>query len=227
MTTPTYFVGDLHADFTVLYELAKYAEPSTAILVGDRELVMPMRETLAPLFDNGWDVRWVFGNHDTDTTSQADYLLRSHPEGDLHCRVATIGGLRIAGLSGTFKGRIWEPDGPVHYRTRADWLARNPQRWRGGLPVHLTATIFPEDLDTLASMKADVLVCHEGPSSCLKGGRQVLDKVAYAMGASLIIHGHHHWNSLSTLGNGVKVKSLGKHEIWPLYKDDFEEFIRL
>jgi len=57
-----------------------------------------------------------------------------------------------------------------------------------------TAAIWPEDIETLASQKADILVTHEAPSSH-PSGSAVIDELARAMGARLIVHGHHHVTS--------------------------------
>ena len=51
--------------------------------------------------------------------------------------------------------------------------------------------IWPEDYDYLASQRADILVTHEAPRSH-PAGNAALDALARAMGASLIVHGHHH-----------------------------------
>jgi predicted phosphodiesterase len=227
---PIYFYGDPHGDFGMLLLLAEFRKPSTVVIVGDFELSGPIKEVLKPLFERGFDIHWIFGNHDTDTCQQADYLLSptgGHPEANLHCKVVDIGGIRIAGLGGVFKGRVWMPDEEVRYASRADWLRRNRERWRGGLPIHLIDTIFPEDFVTLGKLRADVLVTHEGPSSVWQGmGHKAMDDLAAKMGCSLIIHGHHHHSEIRTLENGIEAVSLGKAELWELQREDFDRVVR-
>jgi hypothetical protein len=171
---------------------------------------------LAPAIDQGWDVRWILGNHDTETESAYDHLT-NHP-GDLGLQVATIGGLRIGGLPGVFKPRVWHPlEGPPSFRTRAAFQAalRPGEPWRGGLPLFHRDTIFPEDFDALAALRCDILVTHEAPSSH-PHGFAAIDALAETCGARLIVHGHHHQSYEAILPNGIKVRGLGLSEPWLL-----------
>ncbi|MCQ9377781.1 metallophosphoesterase [Methyloversatilis sp. XJ19-49] len=56
--------------------------------------------------------------------------------------------------------------------------------------LHLSS-IFPEDFEQMANLQADVLITHEAPS-CHPYGHIGIDHLARAMGAKLVIHGHHH-----------------------------------
>lgn len=113
------------------------------------------------------------------------------------------------------------PPAPPMYVGRRHWLFRNaPSKWRGGVPLHLRDAIWPEDVEALGKLKADVLVCREGPSSVWRDmGFSVIDDLAPRMGARLIVHGHHHHSDLSTLSNGVRIKSLEKTEVWRLREE--------
>jgi predicted phosphodiesterase len=210
---PVLFAGDPHRNFAPILRACAALTPGTLIVVGDLELPEPLDRVLAPA---GWDVRWILGNHDTDT--EADYdNLTGHP-GDLGLRVTETEGLRIAGLPGVFKPRVWMPgDGPAVYQTRAAFQAalRPGEAWRGGLPLFHRDTIFPEDFSRLASLRFDVLVSHEAPSSH-KHGFLVIDDLAAACGARLIVHGHHHKSYTATLSNGIAVRGLGLAEPWLL-----------
>ena len=150
-------------------------------------------------------MHWIFGNHDNDggpemwaNLVEPDRNPRT-TQGALHARVVEIAGVRIAGLGGTFRPRIWEPPDPprVHRREQLpDDLAGLGPGWReehiAALIHSLGATaIWPEDYEYLASQRADILVTHEAPRSH-PSGNAALDALARAMGASLIVHGHHH-----------------------------------
>ena len=84
------------------------------------------------------------------------------------------------------------------------------QMGRGWRPEHIealvhslgTTAIWPEDYDALAAQRADILVTHEAPSSH-PAGKAALDALARAMGARLIVHGHHHVNYLAAAGGWV------------------------
>ena len=90
---------------------------------------------------------------------------------------------------------------------------------RGWRPEHIdalihslgTTSIWPEDYDYLAGQKADILVTHEAPSSH-PAGVAALDALARAMGARLIVHGHHHVNYLATAEDGLQ--ALGVAAAW-------------
>jgi len=57
-------------------------------------------------------------------------------------------------------------------------------------------------------------VTHEAPS-CHRHGYAVIDDLAAAGGAKLIVHGHHHDSYTATLPNGIPVRGLGLAEPWP------------
>ena len=141
------------------------------------------------------------------------------PDGNIGGRVVQLGGLRIAGLPGVFKPRVWHPveADPPSFRTRADFLAALPgqQHWRGGLPLWHRDTIFPEDFAALQDQRFDVLVTHEAPSSH-RHGFAAIDRLALAGGARLIVHGHHHVAYDAVLDSGIRVRGLGLAEPWEL-----------
>jgi hypothetical protein len=127
--------------------------------------------------------------------------------------------LRIAGLGGVFKPRIWDPreDERPSFNTRDEFLASLPARehWRGGLPLWHRDSIFPEDFSTLSRCRFDVLVTHEAPS-CHRYGVAAIDRLAEQAGARLIVHGHHHESYTAKLANGIGVRGLGLAETWTL-----------
>ena len=220
---PILFLGDPHMNFeTAKAAAASYEMPGTIVCVGDFELPYPIRspEVFGGLFAAGWQFLYVIGNHDTDTCQQFDYLdsdMGVHHWGNPHRKVAVVDGVRIAGLGGVFKGRIWSPGGDPRFASRAAWMNGHRQRWLGGLPLHLVNAIFPENFELLARQRADILVCHEGPSSVGQDmGWTAIDDLAHRMGCGLIVHGHHHFKGTDVLPNGVGVKSLDIAEVWEL-----------
>jgi hypothetical protein len=207
------FAGDPHGDFAPILRACLALSPGTLILAGDCGCQAPLSQVLAPAIALGWDVRWILGNHDTETEAAFDNLT-GHA-GDLGLRVATAGGLRIGGLPGVFKPRVWQPGEAPSFHTRAAFQAalRPGEAWRGGLPLFHRDTIFPEDFDRLAALACDILVSHEAPS-CHPHGFAVIDAVAEACGARLIVHGHHHRSYEAVLPNGIRVRGLGLAEPW-------------
>ncbi len=210
------FAGDPHRNFAPILRACLATTPGTLILLGDCDCPAPLAHLLAPAIDEGWDIKWILGNHDTEAESAYDNLT-THP-GDLGLHLTTIGHLRIAGLPGVFKPRVWNPhDGPPSYQTRTAFRAalRPNEPWRGGLPLFHRDTIFPEDFDNLAAHRFDILVTHEAPSSH-PHGFQAIDALAEAAGARLIVHGHHHLSYEAVLPNGIQVRGLGLAEPWLL-----------
>ncbi|HET6234206.1 MAG TPA: metallophosphoesterase [Acetobacteraceae bacterium] len=223
MTGYILFAGDPHRNFAPILRACLARPAGTLVLVGDCDCHVPLPEIIAPVTAVGWQVRWILGNHDTETELAYDNLVRTHPDGDLGLRVTQIAGLRVAGLPGVFKPRVWYPRPdeaadliePPRCHTREAFLRALPadEHWRGGLPLWHRDTIFPEDFDRLGTERFDVLVTHEAPSSH-PHGFEVIDRLAKNAGARLIVHGHHHQSYAATLPGGVRVRGLGLAEPW-------------
>jgi predicted phosphodiesterase len=226
------FIGDIHRQWPYVARGldATGSPPTSAILLGDIECRRPLDEVAAPLLDGGIAVFWIFGNHDNDGGPEMWANLadparnpRTAP-GALNGRVIEIGGVRIAGLGGTFRPRIWEPPEPPRVRRRNDLpadLARLGPHWRedhrDALVHSLGATaIWPEDYERLAAQRADILVTHEAPGSH-PAGSATLDDLARAMGARLIVHGHHHVCYRAVAPDGLR--ALGVAAAWGLTED--------
>jgi hypothetical protein len=218
------FAGDPHRNFAPIIRACLARAPGTLVLLGDLDCQRPLRVEFATVIDAGWRVRWILGNHDCETEIAYDNLAGDCPQGDLGFRVTDLDGVRIAGLPGVFKPSVWHPrseSGQHHidaprYRNRAAFVAAQPpaRRWRDGLPLWHRDSIFPDDFDRLLEQKFDVLVAHEAPS-CHRHGFAVIDQLAEAGGARLIVHGHHHDSYTATLPNGIMVRGLGLAEPWP------------
>lgn len=197
-----HFAGDTHGS---LSHLAGITDP--IIHVGDFEL----RESLSSALPHGLELWWIPGNHDHDNSTYRDFLykdpLAAH---NLNARIQVIDGQRVAGLGGIFSGRIWRPpDIPKAEKTLALRLASKSKQG----PEVLERHIWREDFDRLASLRADILVTHEAPSSH-RHGFAVLDELAEAMGVHTLVHGHHHTHYDATIcGGRVRVIGLGLREV--------------
>ncbi|MBN8929649.1 MAG: hypothetical protein BGO51_05955 [Rhodospirillales bacterium 69-11] len=221
------FIGDIHQQWRFvergLADLPRL--PDAAVLLGDLQCEAPLDEVAAPLLDRGIAVHWIFGNHDNDGGPEMWANMtdparnpRTAP-GNLHGRVTEIAGLRIAGLGGTFRPRIWDPPTEPRLHRREHLPDDVAEMGRGWRPEHIaalvhslgTTAIWPEDHDALAAQRADILVTHEAPSSH-PAGKAALDGLARAMGARLIVHGHHHVTYRAQAEDGLSV--LGVAAAW-------------
>lgn len=217
------FAGDPHRNFAPIVRACLALPAAALILVGDLDCPRPLRQEFAAVTAAGWSVHWILGNHDCETEVAYDNLVADHPDGDLGFRVTVAAGCRIAGLPGVFKPSIWYPrpeDGrhhidPPRYRNKDAFLAAQAASrvWRGGLPLWHRDSIFPDDVERLAEQRFDILVSHEAPSAH-PHGFAVIDELAAAGGAKLIVHGHHHQSYRATLPNGIVVRGLGLAEPW-------------
>jgi predicted phosphodiesterase len=199
------FAGDPHGPLN-LHAIARFAaerRPDALVLLGDMEVGAPLDVEMAAALDAGVAVAWIFGNHDGEHgfevwSDLTDPVANPRTAGGaLHGRVLEIAGMRIAGLGGVFRESVWHPrerDGEPRVRSYAELARRNerlwPRVWEGKTAAQISS-IFPETYERLSAMKADVLVAHEAPSSHRLGFR-VIDELASAVGARLIVHGHHH-----------------------------------
>ena len=212
------FYGDPHGNFDAFHESVQKDRPSAGIMLGDLDLERPFEEEVADFLATGAPLWWIVGNHDTDADHWHDNLFGSKlAEQNISGRVIEVTGIRIAGLGGVFRGAVWDPRmGPPRFHTRDEFIATNKKLiWRDGLPRKHRSTIFPEDIEALSSLRADILVCHEAPSTH-KFGFAVIDDVARKIGARTIIHGHHHRPYEDVLPDGIKVVCVEKAGLFRL-----------
>lgn len=188
------FFGDLHGGFEHCLPIVEQYRPKAIVLLGDLEAPAPLHE-LTREIRQLTEVWWIHGNHDTDKEHFFDNLYDSEmAEFNLDGRVVEIAGLRIAGLGGVFRGKIWHPSSECwNYFSPDDYIQEvHPrQLWRGGVSLRNRSSIFPETYMALRSQKADILVSHEAPS-CNRFGFSVIDRLARQMGVCAVFHGHHH-----------------------------------
>ncbi len=211
------FVGDPHGLTTTVSVEVAPLRPAAAVFLGDFDLRFPLEREVEALTEVGTQVWWIHGNHDTDGIEYYYRLFRCEPplrERNLHAQVRVIAGVRIAGLGGVFKGRVWKPDPSIPADKRAGALTRkawlkSQSRGVKEIPLGLRDAIFWEDYEALWGEHADVLVCHEAPSSH-RHGVAAIDELAEKMGVTLVVHGHHHSDYEATIGNGrIKVVGVG------------------
>ena len=190
-----FFCGDCHAHFDHVIEAVQAFLPAAAILLGDMEAPAPLDQILAPILDLT-EVWWIPGNHDTDREPSYDHLFGSAlADRNLHGRVAEVAGIRIAGLGGVFREKVWGPPQEPLFESADDFVRRGGRgnRWRGWVPLKHRSTIFPEDYYRLLKQRADVLVTHEAPSLWPGTyGKAAIDTLAQGMRVARSFHGHLH-----------------------------------
>lgn len=188
-----YFLGDVHGHFDHVLEIVTRDRPDGVVFLGDVQAQRPLEVELASILSLT-EIWFIHGNHDTDTDADYDHLFGSKlAHRNLHGRVVEIAGVRVAGLGGVFRGRIWCPPQDHLFESQADFLQRcgKGNRWRGGLMLKHRSSIFPSDCAGLARQRADILVTHEAPSAHANGFGAI-DELARSMEVGLAIHGHHH-----------------------------------
>jgi predicted phosphodiesterase len=221
------FIGDIHQHWNYVEAglAALPALPRAAVLLGDIQCDRPLDELAAPLLGRGIAVHWIHGNHDNDGGPEMWANLAAAERnpmtasGALHARVLNVAGIRSAGRGGTFRPRGGAPPAAPklnHRHQLADDLAGSgpvygPAQREALVHSLTTAAIWPEDIETLASQKADILVTHEAPSSHPSGNAEI-DALARAMGVRMIVHGHHHVASRARAQDGLTV--LGVASAW-------------
>lgn len=201
---PIFFCGDPHGKFKQIIRAVKLHKPSAIVLLGDifgeADSTKTLEEELAEIMDMT-DIWAIHGNHETDHQSTTDLMLKLGDR-NIHGRVVNVGGVRIAGLGGVFRSKIWNPNqGDPTYPDYKEFErihnSKLPARLRDLDPSHKgerrkhLSSIFPDVYERLALLSADVLVTHEAPS-CHKHGYQAVDELAQMLGVHTAFHGHHH-----------------------------------
>ncbi len=199
------FFGDSHGDFEAVAAAVEALSPKAIVLLGDLQPLRPLHLELAAIALQT-EVWFIHGNHDTDSDADFDNLFGSElAHRNLHGRVETISGYRVAGLGGIFRDKVWDPNLPMeqakfrsaeamhmHARRGPSASDGDPRTtWRGGFTRKHHSSIFPEDYERMQTQRADILVSHEAPSAH-RHGFSAIDSLAIQMGCVLVVHGHHH-----------------------------------
>jgi len=199
---PILFCGDPHGAFRHIIEAASRTMASAVVLLGDMEPQRPLHLELAPLLERTVPVWFIHGNHDADSDELWMRVWGSElADRNVHGRVVELpDGRRLAGLGGVFRESVFYPSmsaargGEPAFRTRQEHGKATPRqdRWGGhGIARRHWGTIYPEDVDRLADLRADILITHEAPGYH-PNGFELLDTLVQSMGAKVVIHGHHH-----------------------------------
>ncbi|MCR6480894.1 metallophosphoesterase [Variovorax sp. ZS18.2.2] len=209
------FFGDPHGDFEPVLEAVKCQQPDAIILLGDLQARRPLHLELAPILDKT-AVWFVHGNHDTDSDEDFDNVFHSElADRNLDGEVQTIAGYRVAGLGGVFRDKVWNPAMPLEQAAFASDRAMASHArggrsgievdlkstWRGGILRKHHSSIFPDVYQRLCTLRADILVTHEAPAAHAHGFTAI-DELANRLGATLVVHGHHH-ESINYLEAGL------------------------
>ncbi len=239
-TGPILYCGDPHGgvrgSLSYIVEAAGEANASAIVLLGDIEPARPLHEELDQILDRLW---WIPGNHDSDSDEMWRRVATAQvAERNLHGRVVKLpDGTRIAGLGGVFRESVWYPTpaaaraGAPAFRNRREHGEATPrqERWEGGHHRRHWGTIYPDELDKLADLRADVLVTHEAPGYH-RNGFELLDDLARSMGVKVTVHGHHHDNQDSSdrwLAQGFKSFGVGLRGITALGADGIASVLRV
>lgn len=211
-----WFAGDNHSRFRHIIDAVKQHRPAAIVLLGDVQATKPLHVELAEILSLT-EIYWIAGNHDSDSEADYDNLFGSAlRDRNLHGRVVSVAGVRIAGLGGVFRERVWMPPAePVHASVKEFLrIAGKGNRWRGGLPLRHRTTIFADDYYRLARARADVLVTHEAPGEH-PHGNSAFELLAITMGVKALFHGHEH-DSLPYRNPDVQMFGVGLRGITDL-----------
>ena len=228
MSSPILFCGDPHGQWQHIIDAALHTQARAVILLGDLEPARPLHIELAAIRERVW---FIHGNHDTDHEGNFANVWHSElAERSLHGRVLCLPcGTRIAGLGGVFRGGVWYPKDAQaaqtsqapKFRNRQDHARQTPSqdRWHGSVPLRHWSSIYPDEVDQLATQQADILITHEAPGYHEHGFAE-LDTLARQMGVRTTVHGHQHdsidssarWSAQGFASYGVGLRGL---MLWP------------
>lgn len=202
VTGPVLYCGDPHGRFHHIIEAAGSNKASAVVLLGDLEPKRPLHVELEPLLARNMPVYFIHGNHDADSDEIWTRVWSSEVANrNVHGQVVELpNGQRLAGLGGVFRDAVWSPNSSATrrsvpwYRNRDEHGRRTPppDQWGPDGPERKHwGTIYPDEVDALADLRADILVTHEAPGYH-PGGFELLDTLAQSMGVGVVVHGHHH-----------------------------------
>jgi len=209
------FAGDPHGNFRPLIETVYKYKPEAVILLGDYDLDQSLEICLAEIIGMT-QIWWIAGNHDFESPSKYKNLFSSSlADNGLHLKVIEIAGLKIAGLSGIFLGRVWYPPQPPKWSSKAHYLNHHQlghHNKNDEMSLKYKSAIWHDEFQTLKKLKADILVTHEAPSSH-RHGFSVISDLAMAMGVKNIFHGHLHENYSRTIKNNINVVGVANRAV--------------
>ena len=201
------FCGDPHGNFTNIVRAVHQYSPEAIVMLGDYNLKMPLENYLESII-NKTKIYWIAGNHDFDNQDYYENLFTSElSNNNLNLKVIEIQGVRIAGLGGIFKGKNWMPGEPSRWTSKQHWLKNKPSNIKK-IPLHLEYSIWHHQFEQMKQeIRADILVCHEAPSTH-RYGFSAIDELAKAIGAKKLFHGHHHKYYQNHIKNEIEVTGV-------------------
>jgi hypothetical protein len=214
-----WFCGDVHGEFGhVLKAVEKHPladRPAAVVFLGDLDPQGPLSQIFQRFLDAGIEPWFIHGNHESDhATTWANTL--DFWERNLHGRVETIAGVRVAGLGGVFRDETWYPPADAKYQSFDHYIRHltsiQPLRLRDDVGTSKRARvassgIFPDVVSALSRDRADVLVTHEAPGCC-RDGFDVIDQLSRDLGARKVFSGHHH-HDRAVSGEGFESFQVG------------------
>lgn len=233
--------GDVHGNLKHVLPVVKKQKPAAIIFLGDLELSRPLELEVKEVMQTT-EVFYIHGNHDTDSQVNHDCLFNSAlSDRNLHGRVLEIDGMRIAGLGGIFREKIWYPKFDLNSASNYDnyeaFISQGVEanRLKKHAKSHQLAieqidelskklnsqmlthksSIFYEDWLNLTDQQADILVTHEAPT-CHPYGFKAIDLLAQSLKVKRSFHGHHHDHLDYTSNNktlGFMAHGVGFREI--------------
>jgi len=213
------FAGDPHGDFQALIAAVRKHAPEAVVMLGDYDLEQPLEIYLADILALT-QVWWIAGNHDFETHGKYQNLFHSAlANHSLHLKVQDIAGVKVAGLSGIFLGRVWYPPQPPKWSGKQHYLSEQPKHLKkADMSLKYHSAIWHDEFEALKEQKADILVTHEAPNSH-RHGFSVISELAVAMGAKHIIHGHLHENYTRTIKHNIRVIGVANRTVANLRGD--------
>ncbi|MBK8814063.1 MAG: metallophosphoesterase [Methylococcaceae bacterium] len=207
------FAGDPHGNFRPLISAVKRFKPKAVVLLGDYDLDKPLEDLLHEIIGLT-EIWWIAGNHDFETPDKHRFLFHSSlANNHLHLKVFDIAGIRIAGLSGIFLGRVWYPPKTPKWTAKNHFInSQHPHTRHNELPLKYQSAIWHDEFHEMAKLKADILVTHEAPGSH-KYGFSVIGELALAMGVKHIFHGHLHENYKKIIKQNIQVVGVANSAI--------------
>ena len=198
---PVLYCGDPHGQFRHIIEAAGQKKASAVVLLGDMEPERPLHIELAPLIKRGVPLYWIPGNHDADSDELHARVWGSKlATQNIHGRMVTLpDGTRLAGLGGVFRGEVWYPDPTGErqveplFRNRAEHnqALEYRSRWPKDEQRKHWGTIYPDEVEAMAHLQADVLVTHEAGGYHPLGFEEI-DTLARRLRVKAHVHGHQH-----------------------------------
>lgn len=219
------FAGDPHGNFQPLINAVHRHRPDAVVLLGDYDLDQPLHACLADIIGTT-EIWWIAGNHDFESPSKYKNLFSSSlADKGLHLKVVEVAGLRVAGLSGIFLGRVWYPPGPPKWPNKSHYLNHQAKQNKNtDLSLKYQSAIWHDEFQHLKALQADILVSHEAPGSH-RHGFTVISELAVAMGVKQIFHGHLHENYSRMIRNNIQVCGVANRAVADLLGNILEEAI--